>query len=125
MATFAGFDEHKYVSLTTYKKSGDPIATPVWIVPRDGKLFVWTDRVSFKAKRLIRDPRCTVAPCNASGSKLLGPVSTGAARLLGDNEAAPIVDALKARYGFAYTAIAFINRFRGKTAYSVFELSAI
>ena len=125
MATFSGFDDQKYVSLTTYKKSGDAVATPVWIVPKDGKLFVWTDRASFKAKRLIRDPRCTVAPCNASGSKLLGPTANGAARLLAPNEADPVVEALKARYGYQYGLIKFINVFRGKKDYAVFELSAV
>lgn len=124
MTAFSGFDDQKYVSLTTYKKNGDAVATPVWIVPRDGKLYVWTSRNSFKAKRLARDPRCTVAACNASGKKLLGPTSTGAARIVPDAESEAIVAALKARYGVAYHLIAFLNVFRRVGDYIVFELNA-
>ncbi|MDT7740893.1 MAG: uncharacterized protein QOK09_4262, partial [Mycobacterium sp.] len=41
----------KFVSLTTFKKDGTPVAAPMWI-GRDGDhLFVWTPADSWKAKR--------------------------------------------------------------------------
>ena len=124
MATFTGFEAHDYVSLTTYKKSGETASTPVWIVPKDGKLYVWTNSASWKVKRLRRDPRCSVAPCNASGKKILGPSASGTARFVTPVEKEPIVDALKKRYGFGYTVIAFVNRLRGISDYVVIELQA-
>ena len=41
-----------YVLLTTYRKDGTPVATPVWAVARDDKLYVWTVADSWKVKRI-------------------------------------------------------------------------
>ena len=57
----------KYVSLTTYRRDGSPVATPLWFVEEDGRLYVLTAADSYKAKRLRRNPACRVAPCNARG----------------------------------------------------------
>jgi uncharacterized protein len=60
--------DERYVSLTTFRTSGAPVPTPVWFVPQpDGSLLVYTDGTSGKVRRLRRDPRCTVAPCDARG----------------------------------------------------------
>ena len=57
----------KFVSLTTYKKHGDAVATPMW-VGRDGDhLFVWTPADSAKIKRVRNDPRVTLVPCGRFG----------------------------------------------------------
>lgn len=46
----------KFVSLTTFKKDGTPVAAPMWI-GRDGDhLFVWTPADSWKAKRAKNNP---------------------------------------------------------------------
>ena len=57
----------KYLSLTTYRKDGTPVSTPVWFVEEDGRLFVVTGADSYKARRLRRNPACMVAPCTARG----------------------------------------------------------
>jgi uncharacterized protein len=57
----------KYLSLTTYRRDGSPVSTPVWFVEEDGRLFVVTGADSYKAKRLRRNPACMVAPCSARG----------------------------------------------------------
>ena len=57
----------KYMSLTTYRRDGTPVATAVWFVEEDGRLFVTTPADSYKAKRLRRSPAAMVAPCTASG----------------------------------------------------------
>ena len=44
----------KYLSLTTYRRDGTPVSTPVWFVEEDGRLFVTTAADSYKAKRLRR-----------------------------------------------------------------------
>jgi PPOX class probable F420-dependent enzyme len=60
--------DETYVSLTTFRRSGEPVATPVWVVPvSDGRLGVWTASESGKVKRLRHDPRVSVQPCNARG----------------------------------------------------------
>lgn len=57
----------KYLSLTTYRRDGTPVSTPVWFVEEDGRLFVTTGADSYKAKRLRRNPAAMVAPCTARG----------------------------------------------------------
>lgn len=57
----------KYLSLTTYRRDGTPVSTPVWFVEENGRLFVTTAADSYKAKRLRRNPAAMVAPCAARG----------------------------------------------------------
>ena len=57
----------KYVSLTTYRRDGSPVSTPLWFVEDAGRLFAITGADSYKARRLRRNPACMVAPCNARG----------------------------------------------------------
>jgi PPOX class probable F420-dependent enzyme len=57
----------KYLSLTTYRRDGSPVSTPVWFVEEGGRLFVTTAADSYKAKRLRRNPAAMVSPCTARG----------------------------------------------------------
>ncbi|NUP25633.1 MAG: PPOX class F420-dependent oxidoreductase, partial [Nocardia sp.] len=50
----------KYVSLTTYKKDGTPVGTPVWVAPDGDLLLVWTNPDSWKVKRIRRNPDVTL-----------------------------------------------------------------
>ena len=58
----------KYVSLTTFRRDGSPVATPLWFVEDDGRLFVITGADSYKARRIRRNPGVRVAACNARGA---------------------------------------------------------
>ncbi|HEY9367319.1 PPOX class F420-dependent oxidoreductase [Streptomyces sp.] len=57
----------RYVSLTTYRKDGTPVATPVWFAVEGDELYVWSNIDAWKVKRLRRDPRVVVAPCDVRG----------------------------------------------------------
>ena len=60
--------DSRFVSLTTFRRSGEPVSTPVW-VGRDGtSLVVLTPADSGKVKRLRRDPRVEVRPCGRFGA---------------------------------------------------------
>jgi PPOX class probable F420-dependent enzyme len=63
----AELDRHKYLSLVTYRRDGRGVTTPVWFVTEGGRLFVYTEEATGKAKRLRRDPHLMAAPCTASG----------------------------------------------------------
>ena len=52
---------HKFIALSTYRKSGQPVVTPVWFTQRDGKLYVWTGASSGKVKRLRNNPHVSLA----------------------------------------------------------------
>jgi uncharacterized protein len=68
----------KYLSLTSYRRDGGPVATPVWFVQDAGRLFVETDGTSYKVKRIRRDPRVSVALCSVSGRIRGDPVAARA-----------------------------------------------
>jgi uncharacterized protein len=71
----------KYISLTTFRKSGAGVATPVWFGEEAGKLYVMTRSDSGKYKRIRNNPRLQIAPCTIRG-KLTGPHFDGTARIL-------------------------------------------
>ncbi|MFD9406918.1 PPOX class F420-dependent oxidoreductase [Streptomyces sp. NPDC059989] len=73
----------RYVSLTTFRKDGTPVATPVWAVADGGELYVWTRSDSWKVKRIGNDGRVAVSACDVRGRVAEGaPVLEGEARLL-------------------------------------------
>src|SRR4051794_778770 len=76
---------HKYCLLTTFKRSGDPVATPVWFGVGDGKLFLRTYADAVKIKRLRANPRVLVGPCDVRG-KPKGPMVEGEARVVSAEE---------------------------------------
>jgi uncharacterized protein len=60
---FAG----KYLSLTSFKRDGTAVATPVWFVIENDRLLVKTDEQSGKVKRIRRNPAVPIGPCSATG----------------------------------------------------------
>ncbi|GAB3260641.1 PPOX class F420-dependent oxidoreductase [Alteromonas gracilis] len=57
----------RYVALTTFRRDGTPVATPVWIAPLGEELVVITLDETWKVRRLQRDPRVEVRPCDVRG----------------------------------------------------------
>ncbi|MGW3210284.1 PPOX class F420-dependent oxidoreductase [Streptomyces sp. NPDC001135] len=58
----------KYLLVTSYRKNGTPVATPVWVVRDGAGLGVWTAADSFKVKRIRRRPDVLVGPCDLRGN---------------------------------------------------------
>jgi PPOX class probable F420-dependent enzyme len=58
----------RYINLETFKKDGTGVKTPVWCVPLDGKIVVYTNGASYKVKRVGRNPKVRVAPCDMRGN---------------------------------------------------------
>lgn len=57
----------KYLSITSYRRDGSGVSTPVWFATEGGRLLVMTAATSGKVKRIRRNPYVTVAPCSARG----------------------------------------------------------
>ncbi len=89
-----------YVSLTTFRKTGAAVATPVWFGEEDGKLYVMTRSDSGKYKRLRNNPEVKVAPCTMRG-KVTGPEFAGTARLLPQEEFPRAKQAVRRKYWMA------------------------
>src|SRR5215469_8433447 len=67
MATMDELDQHRYLSLATFRQSGAEVATPVWFAAAGGKLYVFTGSESGKVRRLRRSSRARIAPSDARG----------------------------------------------------------
>ncbi|WP_433383487.1 PPOX class F420-dependent oxidoreductase [Actinoplanes sp. CA-142083] len=57
----------KQISLTTYRKDGTPVATPVWHVAEGDKLTTVSVADAWKVKRLRRNPHVEVVACDLRG----------------------------------------------------------
>ncbi|MFF7969979.1 PPOX class F420-dependent oxidoreductase [Streptomyces sp. NPDC007905] len=57
----------KYLLVTSYRKDGTPVATPVWVVRDGDALGVWTAADSWKVKRIRRRADVLVGPCDLRG----------------------------------------------------------
>jgi len=76
----------RYVGLTTYRKDGTPVTTPVWHVPQGAELWIVTEAGSGKVKRIRNNPQVSVQPCSVRGTVAPdAPSATGTARLLDDD----------------------------------------
>ncbi|MGA5807769.1 PPOX class F420-dependent oxidoreductase [Streptomyces cellulosae] len=58
----------KYLLLTSYRKNGTPVATPVWVVGDGDALGVWTAADSWKVKRIRARGDVLVGPCDLRGN---------------------------------------------------------
>jgi PPOX class probable F420-dependent enzyme len=65
---FARFDGKRYLNLETYRRDGRPVRTPVWFAGSGDALYFYTDSESAKVKRLRRDSRARIAPCDMRGT---------------------------------------------------------
>jgi PPOX class probable F420-dependent enzyme len=98
----------KYLSLTSFRRDGTGVATPVWFVETGGRLLVETDAASYKVRRIRRDPRVTIAPCTATG-RLRGTPVPAWAELLPDAEVARVERLMARKYR---VDLLFIKPFR-------------
>jgi PPOX class probable F420-dependent enzyme len=104
MATLADLAQEEFVSLTTYRRSGDAVSVAVWIAPApdaDGGLLVTTTERSGKVKRLRRDRRVQLRPCDRRGAVATNaPVVSATAELISaPDEVLRMREAIRAKYG--------------------------
>ncbi len=95
-----GIADETYVLLTTFRRNGDAVPTPVWIAALpDGTAGFTTEDGSGKVKRIRNNPRVTLQPCDMRGRVKAGSavVEATAAVLVGD-AARPVRDAIRRRH---------------------------
>jgi uncharacterized protein len=87
----------KYLSVTSFKRDGTGVATPVWFVADDGHLLIETDAASGKARRIRRNASVSVAPCSAGG-RLKGTAVAAHAEFLPESERARVERLIGRKY---------------------------
>jgi uncharacterized protein len=90
----------KYISLTTFRKNGADISTPVWFGEDNGKLYVMTRSDSGKYKRIRNNSKVKISPCSIRG-KVKGPQFSATARILPPEEWANAKKAIHQKYWLA------------------------
>jgi hypothetical protein len=96
----AAIPDEKYISLGTYRKTGDKVATPVWFGEDGDKLYVMTRSDMGKTKRIRNNPQVTVAPCTIRG-KVTGAEFAARVRILPAEEHARARQAINHKYWMA------------------------
>jgi uncharacterized protein len=95
----AVLDDHRSALLTTFRRTGQAVTTPVWFAIEGDAVYFRTAAETGKAKRLRRNNRVRIAPGTPRG-RTLGPEVEATARLLGPEESAAARRALEQRYCF-------------------------
>ncbi len=96
LATLA---DEQFISLTTFRRDGRAVATPLWFVLDGDQLLIWTGPNSGKVKRIRNNPKVTVAPSTRRGAPT-GPAFDATARLLPKAEFPRAARMMNKKYGF-------------------------
>ncbi len=108
----AALGAEKYLALTTYRRSGEGVSTPVWVVPvSDGRVGFWTADGTGKTKRIRATPRVTVQASDARGR--VKPASTpveGTAELV---HSGPLFEEVQGKVRAKYGIMVTISRVMG------------
>lgn len=107
--SLTSLDKQKYISLTTFRRTGEAVATPVWFVRLEDALYFYSDATAGKVKRIRNNPQVQLAACTISGN-VKGPSFPGFARIVTDpHEQARIKAALDAKYWVARRLLRLLN----------------
>ena len=83
---FDALEGHQYIRLTTFRRSGEEVSTPLWFENWNGRLYGTTPTDSGKMKRIRNNPRVVLSPGDVRG-RPRGESIEGLARQLEDGEA--------------------------------------
>ena len=123
---FAALGDERFISLTTFRRSGDPVSTPVWMARDGDHLIVTTPQDSGKVKRLRNSGRVELRPCDRMGRVRTDEVAiSGEASVLDDAASLKhLAAAFSKKYGFEYRLFMLIERL-GKSGRKAHELVRI
>jgi len=113
-ALFAPLAGHQYMNLTTFRKNGQPVPTPVWFAQEGDRIYVVTQAASGKVKRIRANPRVQLTPSDARG-KPLGATIEAQARILDPSEGEVARRALAKKYGVMFQMFAALWKLRRTT----------
>jgi PPOX class probable F420-dependent enzyme len=103
----------RYVVLTTFRRDGRAVPTPIWVAGDGGELVLWSERKAGKVKRIRNSGRVEVQACDVRGKKTHGAVVSGQARLLDLSESDRVRRAITRKYGIVGRVTMFFSKLRG------------
>jgi PPOX class probable F420-dependent enzyme len=103
-----------YLLVTTFRKDGTPVPTPVWVARDGDELLVWTQATAGKVKRVRNNPGVELAACDLRG-RPRGETVKGTARILDAAGTERGRRVLRKKYGIAgRVVIGSSTLFRGR-----------
>jgi PPOX class probable F420-dependent enzyme len=120
----APFVHQKTIALTTYRRDGTPISTPVSIAIDGDRAYVRSFERAWKTRRIANNPEVTVAPSTIRGTAT-GPAIRASARRLSGAEYVHAGQTLGRKYPFLHRVLVPLTHRlgRAKTGHTVhFEL---
>jgi uncharacterized protein len=108
---FTQFAQQKYLNLETYRKTGIPVATPVWFAEELGTFYIYSLAHSGKVKRIRNNPKVSIVPCDARGHPM-GEWVTAQARILDAHGTARGHQLLNQKYGWLKRLGDVVSRLR-------------
>lgn len=104
-----------FVSLTTFRRSGEGVSTPVWVALADDALVVTTSGRSGKVKRIRNDDRVELQACDRRGLVKTDTATVGAtaeivATRRPDRLAERLSSPLAEKYGAQYRLLRVLER---------------
>jgi PPOX class probable F420-dependent enzyme len=112
MSELGRLADESFVSLTTFRRNGEGVATTVWVAADGDALIVLTPEKSYKVGRVRNDPRVQLTPSTRTGRvKDGGPVVDGIAAVIADPaETRRQRELMQRKYGWQYRATLLIER---------------
>jgi PPOX class probable F420-dependent enzyme len=104
--------ESDFIQLTTFRRTGEAVPTPVWVVPDGDRLAVFTPAGTGKLKRVRHTPRVTVAQCSRRGTVPEGAVrvEAHAASTADPTEVGRVTTLLKRKYGLQFRLFMLVEK---------------
>ena len=99
--------------LTTYRRGGEAVGTPLSIAVAGGKAYFVTAGDSGKARRLAHTDRVTLAPCTVGG-RVTGEAVEGRARRLDPEERRRVAKGLLRPTGSLFWSLVAYRLLHGK-----------
>ena len=114
-----------HILLTTFRKNGEGVPTPVWYGRQGDHLYVFSLEKAGKVKRIRSSARAQVAACTGTG-RVTGPTMEAQARLLPREEERIARRALRRKYpvAFRFSEIFAHGLLRRKWAFLEITLAA-
>lgn len=105
---FDALEGARYIRLSTFRKSGEAVPTPVWFARVGENLYATTGRNTGKAKRIRNNPEVAIAPSDFRG-RPKGRDIRAVARLTDEPKGGTADRALRKKYGWQYRVFEFVE----------------
>jgi uncharacterized protein len=111
-SVFAALGDEPFLSLTTFRKSGERVASAMWVARDGDALIMFTPESSGKVQRLRNSPRVELRPSNRMGRVKEGvePVAVMAEVLTDEDTLERATGMIRRKYGLVYQVIMAIER---------------